>query len=462
MTLLNYNFNPNTLLPGQVELFETLQKPQYKIILLSGGIGGGKTKGGILGLIYLIYGLKRVKVGRSWVVSLSYDQANAAKEHIESFGYAQDGGLILKYRQRDKLFQLPPPNENFNYYNLQLKSGKDVNLLKGATLDAIMLDEGLIASPELFEILLARLRDSNGCLIISSTPKGLTAMYRKIAHALEEHPDMVKVIYAKSRENKYISNEAINSLYKLYPGDLARQELEGQIVSLTGLAFPTFEDVLEAGKDSRNVSHLTHEDKLKLSEQGQHLMGIDFGYSKDHPFAITHICKVDKIYYILWEHKESGLTIDNMENIIRESPFFRYKPIIYADWAQPIEIETLAQRGLQIYPCDKDTSRIPSIRLIHSLITDNELKVSADCVELISEIKQAQLDSKGLPIRFYNDLTDAMRYGIFTYRKHIEAKYDMPPQWRNNNQLTYEALDYMQEKQNNRITGYNSPWSLYK
>lgn len=140
--------------------------------------------------------------------------------------------------------------------------------------------------------------------------------------------------------------------------------------------------------------------------------GMDFGFN--HPTAMVWIGRRGGEIYVkemIYEsHKTNHDIIDEMGrlNIDRRAP-------IYADSAEPARIEEIYRAGYNIYPAEKKVDDgIDSVKR-------HKLHIDPGSVNLLKERKtyKWRKDKNGVvmdvPVKFNDDLMDAMRYGIYTH-----------------------------------------------
>jgi phage terminase large subunit len=140
--------------------------------------------------------------------------------------------------------------------------------------------------------------------------------------------------------------------------------------------------------------------------------GLDFGFN--NPSAFVKIGIKDNIYYVQELLFQSGLT--NNELIQRIKSFNIGNSIIYADSAEPARIEEFKRAGFWIKPAVKDVN--DGIDHIKTL----DLRINYNSTNLIKELSTYKYKVKNgyvldAPVKLYDHLLDATRYGIYTHYK---------------------------------------------
>lgn len=140
--------------------------------------------------------------------------------------------------------------------------------------------------------------------------------------------------------------------------------------------------------------------------------GIDFGYN--HPTALVWVGRRDDGMYVKELIYESHKTNQDIISIMDDLNINRKLPI-YADSAEPARIEEIYRAGYNIYQAEKKVDDgIDSVKRY-------KLHIHPDSVNLIKEVQTYSWreDKNGHmmeePVKFNDDLVDAMRYAIHTH-----------------------------------------------
>jgi len=181
-----------------------------------GGIGSGKTFAGSVALLQQPPETVCMVVAPTWRV--------LKDATIPSFlAVAQD--FIKDHRKSDLVTTLR------NNTKILFRTGakETVGRLRGSNLGFCWIDEAaLLRDAEVYEVLVGRLRLNPGRIIITSTPKGHNWLYD-----LSRRAD-VEVFHAATTENTALPESFYGFVREQYTSELARQELNGEFVDLSG------------------------------------------------------------------------------------------------------------------------------------------------------------------------------------------------------------------------------------
>lgn len=165
------------------------------------------------------------------------------------------------------------------------RSADNPDRLRGPNLDWAHIDEGALCPAGTWEIVIGRLRAGGkaGPCWITTTPNGRNWLYHKREH--------LTLFHAKTRENPYLSKEFVQSLEQSYVGEFARQELDGEFISLEGLVYPMFTQA--------------HVVSRQRSEFQRFALAMDEGYTNPAVILLIGI-DGDGRLHILREYYERG------------------------------------------------------------------------------------------------------------------------------------------------------------
>lgn len=164
----------------------------------------------------------------------------------------------------------------------------------------------------------------------------------------------------------------------------------------------------------------THWKLVEDIPQGDTFYGLDFGYNV--PTALVRITLHEGAIYAKEVIYKTNLTTSDLIEVLKENIHSQYAEI-FADSAEPKTIEEIYRHGWNIKPSDKDVTE--GIRKIKSM----PLYIHKDSVNLISEIKKykwkVDKNDKVLdePKKENDHLLDALRYGVFTRSKQLNASW---------------------------------------
>lgn len=140
------------------------------------------------------------------------------------------------------------------------RSADNPDRLRGPNLHWAHIDEGAMCPAGTWEIIIGRLRADGqaGPCWITTTPNGRNWLYNRRSE--------MTIFHARTMDNPYLAPEFIRSLESAYTGEFARQELEGEFISLEGLVYPMF-------------NHAAHVQRREGSEFTRWALTMDEGYT---------------------------------------------------------------------------------------------------------------------------------------------------------------------------------------
>lgn len=343
---LTLPYEPNG--PGQ-QAFADAIASGAKVILALGGIRSGKTFWACVEALKQIYiDGKRPTLG--WLVARTYPMSVILERMWKQLCLLPDGtNLIAKERVAERAYLMRPSKKNpDNYYRVEVKSADDPERLRGASIAWAVVDEAAMMDRNVYHILLGRVLDSSGILILATTPLGRNWLETDIIQKSYTDPRYA-VIRMPTDQNKYLKGEEIETLRKQYESvssNKARQELGGEIVDFEGKVFDQFNPGTHIVKypemiDSRNV-----------------FLGIDWGYND--PFVCTFSTCIDGVWYVLDEYYRTRGLLSEHAAWIKNHPLWPQVKRIWADPSGAQQRREFLNFGIQCLPArrPKDMNRI--------------------------------------------------------------------------------------------------------
>lgn len=149
----------------------------------------------------------------------------------------------------------------------------------------------------------------------------------------------------------------------------------------------------------------------ELPEGGETIYGLDFGYN--HQMAMVEVRLKDDDVYAREMLYETHLTVGDVITRLKNDKF---KGRIYADSAEPQNIEEMKRAGLDVIPCKKGKD---SVKNGIDALKSRKLYITKDSVNMLKEIKSyrwREKDDKVLdePVKENDHLMDATRYAVHT------------------------------------------------
>lgn len=206
------------LLPHQ---YKAIYSP-YKHTCLSGGVGSGKTYGGVQ---FCLVNIAQQPKTVGLIVANTYQQLKDVS--VYSFLETLDDlKMVYTFNKNEMTIQI---GESL----ILARSAEKHQNWKGLNLGWAWMDEAAFYQPTVYETVLARLRHPKASryrTLITTTPLGFNWIYDY--YLGEKKTDEHHLIRAKTKDNKYLPEDFEKSLRDQYSSKLSAQELDGDFVAL--------------------------------------------------------------------------------------------------------------------------------------------------------------------------------------------------------------------------------------
>jgi len=230
-----------------------------------GGVGSGKTHAGVMEILRQPAGT----VGM--VCAPTYLMLKDAT--LRTFNEMMDKTKALKeWKAGDMTATL------VNDTVVAFRSADDPDRLRGPNLGWFYLDEAAMMPPEVWLVMLGRLRRQPGRAWVSSTPRGKNWLYNAF---VENGDDNYHVVYSSSRQNKFLPTTFVDTLQKQYADGFASQEIDGKFVDL---------EAEEAFIPSMMLWDVLQEELPPLDRRAPMSIALDAGVSND-TFALVGVTR---------------------------------------------------------------------------------------------------------------------------------------------------------------------------
>jgi len=194
------------------------------------------------------------------------------------------------------------------------------------------------------------------------------------------------------KDNPALEEKIVRDIEAL-PPDLYRIYGEGKLGQISGLIFDNFDIVDQWPDNAKNTTY-----------------GLDFGFSRD-PTAMVKVALFDNCIYVQELIYETGLTTDDIDNIMTELGVSK-SVTIHADSSEPRLIHELYNKGWYIKGVTKGAD---SVRAGINKLKRFKICITRDSTNLIKEFRNYKWKEKdgksiGVPIDMWNHGVDALRY----------------------------------------------------
>src|SRR3990167_5585048 len=376
-----------------------LYGPQYEFVRSSarraafvGGIGSGKTIAGVARA--LAFAGERRCLGV--VLAPTYSMLRDAT--LRTFMELGEG-LIEDFNKSEMVARLRNGSE------VLFRNADDPGKRRGPNLHWAYLDEAALCGPDIWPVLLGRLRQFGepGYAWLTTTPKGRNWVWQRfVQEQMVDHA----VIRARTHDNPYLMPEFVQGLEREYRGAFAAQELHGEFVAYEGLIYDEF----------RREAHVWYNE---LPHFERLIMGIDWGYTNP---AVTLVIGIDSDgrALVLDEYYRRGVSLDThvAATLELQQQWGAYEA--FCDPSEPEHIARMREMGIAAHAAPNAV--IAGIQAVKSRLTMQgdglaRLYVTERCPYLISEIESyAWAERKGeridQPEKTNDHAMDARRYAI--------------------------------------------------
>jgi predicted phage terminase large subunit-like protein len=345
--------------------------------LYSGGVGAGKTMAGVLQTLLMPAGSVGCVVAPTYpmlrdVVLPALEATNAiVKPNLQAYAFELVGNRTVL-----------------------LRSATHPDRLRGLNLDWFWMDEATYCKEEAYDVLLGRLRHDPQRYWLTTTPKRDSWVFRRIVDA----PDTdVRMITAPTTSNPFISPEFAKRLIRNYGTLLARREVFGEWVDVSGTVFKT--------------EWIRHGDTLTGRAECLRVIAVDLAIGRSQTAHYTAIVALsyhphERLYQVDAAMQGRWSFAQQAERIKQLSEW--YKPrvvLVESNQYQRALAEHLATQGVRVRAI---TAREKKEERIAALIPLYELG-------LITHAKRfGELEAQllGYPDSEYDDLIDALAHAV--------------------------------------------------
>lgn len=367
----------------EIELYNTqydFVNCQDRFTAMLGGIGSGKT---LAGSVKSILHANPKTVGL--VIAPSYRMLQDAT--IRTFRDVNEE-LITSYSKSDQIITFK------NGAEILFRSADEPDRLRGPNAHWAWIDEAGLCQAGTWDIVIGRLRadGSAGPCWITSTPKGRNWLYKK--------RDVMKVFYAPTISNPYLSKEFVASLLSSYSGEFLKQEVYGEFARFEGIVYPMFDQAV-------------HIKRRNTSEFKRWALACDEGYTNPAVILLVGI-DGDERWHVVDEYHERG----KLESeVVKQALAYQSKyqvEIVAVDSAAAGLIASMRDAGL---PAQGAKGRVlDGIKAIQERLKlqgDGKPRLTFDpsCVSTINEFESyCWKPDKDEPVKENDHAPDALRY----------------------------------------------------
>jgi len=327
---------------------------------------------------------------------------------------------------------------------LTADNDRHIDRLRGIEIGSGWLDEAALFKRLAWDVILGRLRDSDGPLTLwlTTTPKG---MYHWIYWLFVKkqdpqtkrplpNPEDYDWFGGTTHDNPYTPEEYKKTLELSYSGAFKRQEIYGQFEAFAGMVYDNFrreEHVLK--QDAVEVREIDEGRETWVTVPGRSpvqivewIAGIDFGFTNPMAAGVIGLDHDDRAY-ILDEFYRSRQKISTVsEWFFSKMEFYGIDSLrIYGDPSSPGNLHELTTLGHEVYKADNNV--LEGITTVYGLFGSRDdgtkgLYVVECCIELLEEIGKYHykdhkdgVETKEAPEKVEDHAVDFCRYSLRTH-----------------------------------------------
>lgn len=328
--------------------------------------------------------------------------------------------LIVNHNRSDHIIKLINGSE---IIYLSGDNEQDIDRIRGLTLASAWGDEVAICPRYMHEMIIARLRDSNGSRRVwyTTTPKGFTWLY-DLFYLKKDilNPNDYELFGGTSLDNPYTPEDYKQSLLNTYTGKFNEQEIYGKFIGFEGLVYPEF-----------NID--IHTGYFKNKQFKEVVCGIDWGFTNPSVLLVVGL-DGDNNFYVIDEFYQTQV---EKKDLIGFAKQFKNKYNIVRFIGDPSEPEFIKMFNDNNLYCDEAINDvIPGIMLVSSKLKLKRnmmpsLYVDNSCACTIREFMSYRYPDKKEgkplqenPLKINDHALDALRYVVMSYEGVKDLLFD--------------------------------------
>lgn len=367
-----------------------------------GGVGSGKTTAGCL------FCLQQAIQKPNTLGVVATKTYNMLRDVIiRSFLEICPDRVIQDFNKMEKRIELKNGSE---ILFRPLNREKQIDKLRGLTINWAWIDEAAYVDEYAFEVLQARMRQGeNQCLAVTTTPAGKNWIYERFIEENKEEYSAVEGV--TSMQNPYLPRRYVDDLREEYSEEYLRQEVFAEFVKFKGLVY----------KEFKRKEHLLSREEVKDLDFKDYVFGYDAGYR--NPRVLLKIGKtVNDKYVVLDEFYRSEVNLSEAIQTFKERYLIGDRCKVFADPSAKGEIEEMKSQGIYAKGADNEVNA--GIQKIKELFSNKYLFVSEKCTNTLEELdsyrwnddesKDKPVKSKDKPVKENDHAMDALRYALYS------------------------------------------------
>ena len=279
--------------------------------------------------------------------------------------------------------------------------------IRGMTAFGAYINEGTTASEVAFKEILSRCSVDGARIIMDTNPEDPEHYIKKDYIDKADGERLIEINFSLY-DNTFLSQEYIKNMELVTPsGVFFDRNIKGMWTTADGAVYQDF------NKSKHLITDISQYNFI------DYVVGIDWGYEHYGAiclFGITSNNEFVLLKTIRKQYQEIDYWIDELKKIKEEYGNIQ----MYADSARPEYIMRCRKEKLKVFNGDKAV--LSGIEKVASLIKQNKFLIYAS-EDFLQEIYKYVWDKKtGQPQKTNDDLMDAIRYAIYSYKEKKEFK----------------------------------------
>lgn len=255
-----------------------------------------------------------------------------------------------------------------------------------------------------------------------------------VERLIDETPPGWRFYRCNTECNTSLARDWLENFKAAIPDEMLETRLRGALATFEGVIYQAFNPAV----------HVVGSDRIDPFLPGlQHVRGVDWGASEEHPFACVWACRDGIgdwwVYDEYWNPSQSAVMDDHVEEILDRSDGWGWPDLdvkdahygaTYADPSRPGDINLFNLRGIPTSPAlnavFQGINTVRSLLKVSPYTGKPKLYVHHRCRHLIDELrkyrwKKGRKPASGalnpaagtpVPLKRDDDLCDALRYAL--------------------------------------------------
>lgn len=370
-----------------------------------------------------------LNAGKTYVLNLTF-LAHVAQYENEGLAFIIGGATQASIRRNilDDLEKILGKELKFDKSNAVEIFGNKIYCFDGANSDAwkkargftaagALLNEATALHDTFIKEVLSRCSYTGARVYMDTNPENpahtvKTDYIDNDGQRLDNGQLNIKVFNFNLFDNIFLDPEYVESIVASTPsGMFTDRDIHGLWVAAQGVVYKDF---------NKDIHYISKAEFEVIDEEGnkainivKHYCGVDWGF--EHYGSIVLLAEDDKDnIYLIKEYSAQHQEIDYWVDIAKEIKKEYGNISFYCDTARPEYVKKFKKQGIKAINADKAV--LAGIGEVASRYKSNKLFIIEDNVDLFKQeiYNYVWSNTKDEPVKKWDDVQDALRYGIYT------------------------------------------------